>query len=166
MIWNGENVMGSDFWSSKMGIVQQIMVGLPFWTQKWPMVVIYFLKLYWFEMTRNAIESDLRSSKMVSSDNFFSVIFSRNVGSLYLITFWWTSLVFMWIGVKIKTKSKSSPGQVSNFAISAFGPITTKYDLVETKRMILSMFEHGIHYNLTQLHLLINKSWKFGIIGF
>ena len=39
------------------------MAGQPFLTQKYPMVVIYFFKLYWFEMARNALKSDFRSSK-------------------------------------------------------------------------------------------------------
>ena len=39
------------------------MAGHPFLTQKYPMVIIYFFKLCWFEMARNALKSDFRSSK-------------------------------------------------------------------------------------------------------
>ena len=80
---------------------------------------------------------------------------------VYLITFWWTSLVVydMWIGGK-NNQTCLPEGQMRNLS-SAFGPIMTKYDLVEAKRMI---FFINVPTNSiwTQLHFLVNQPWKFG----
>ena len=128
------------------------MAGQPFLTQICPMVVI-LKKLYWFEMARNALKSDIGQSKMVSSDNFWKNchlwirrMSFRNVGSLsnnILVNF--SCLYVNW--GQNKDQSCLPEGQVSNFAISAFRSIT-KYDFIEAKRL---------------LHLLINESWNLAL---
>ena len=50
------NVMESDFLVILSTILWTKMVGQPFLAHKYPMVVIYFFKLYWFEMARNALK--------------------------------------------------------------------------------------------------------------
>ena len=104
---------------------------------------LFFLKLLvkWWKMWLNVIFCQMGTVNYFVNKNGRVAIFIPTMADGGHLIF--LSTVLIWNGEQCNKKLFSfiQNGLQRPFLWKTFGPMTTKYDLVEAKRMILSMFE-------------------------